>query len=185
MFIRIHNPALGAFFVKCALRLFFFTFLLFLILAQPVFASEPEVFGNEVPHAATDERSYCNTKNNSGDSRDSSSGIRKVTPKFDDNIQNSPFPIFFITLLAFIPVGIIIRGIYILTRKDYKVKWEMEEWNISQVFVIFWLLLSVCSAFAMHGKSRIPETHNMYFELFETLLSFLILYWGGFWKIKK
>ena len=61
----------------------------------------------------------------------------------------------------------------------------MEEWNISQVFVIFWLLLSVCSAFEMHGKSIIPETHNMYFELFETLLSFLILYWGGFWKIKK
>lgn len=185
MFIRIHNPALGTFFVKCALRLFFFTFLLLLILAQPVFASEPEAFGNEVPHAATDERAYGKTDNHADKSRNGGSGVREITPKSKNSIHLSPFGIFIIALLVFIPIGIAARGIYILTRKDYKVKWKTEEWNMAQVLVMLWLVLSVFAAFAMHGKPYILKTHDMYLELMYVASIFLILYWGGFWKIKK
>lgn len=156
-----------------------------LLTALPVFAAEASSFGNEVPHSAAYECTNTNTDYQSGDCRDGGSRGCEISPKLRQSSNHfSSLSIFLTVLLLSIPVGVAARGIYILSRKDYKVKWEWEDWNYFQLLALALLFLRVVFGFAMHGKPCSVKEYSMYWSLLSAGVDFCILYFGGFWKKK-
>ena len=96
----------------------------------------------------------------------------------------------FFAVLGFI-VGIIACGIYTLTMSDEKFKvyhdrlYHCGDWNIWQRLVVFWFFCQLIFAFYLHGKPCAYTVHSMYYELAYSAVCFVVLYFGGFWKIKR
>lgn len=79
-----------------------------------ILALEPPAFGDKVPARAAQEEADGKTGNHADNRRDGGSGIREIPPESDDSIHFTPFAIFMTALLAFIPVGLIACGFYVL-----------------------------------------------------------------------
>lgn len=188
-----HQAEAGAFTVKRLSGFLPRVFLLFglalLFLAHPVFASESDQLGNEIPHVLADDVSDDKPGKEAHDGRDRIF-VKNELQEVEDPFHDYLYVFLLFSIIGFI-VGIVACGIHTLTMSDEKFKayhdklYNRSDWNMCQRIVLLWFFLQMLFAFHLHGKPCSYTTHNMYYELAYSTVCLAILYFGGFWKCKQ